>query len=310
MNIKNKSIALNDMKENGFFFLAHDDEFMLENMMNLFGIENENLLKKGVVEQNGFVIIPIEIPYLQGQKFIGIRLLLGVNIAKNLLFIIQPRGFSILERAIDIVMKIKSSEEKAFYLANYLSSYLHEINAFISNKLDLLHERILGTNAGTIQANKNKETQGVADIAEKAISFNESEEVLSHLIEALLMTERCVRWLRRVSANEEVSVLKAKNAINLLNTIKKQAIFNHSRIKNLQQSLMTTLDLKQNHVLKVFTIITAVFTPPTLIGAFYGQNFSYMPELKIENGEILVMIMTGVFALLPMWYIKRKGWLR
>lgn len=310
MNIQNKSIALNDMKENRLFFLTHDDEFMLENITTLFDIENENLLIKGTVEQNGFIIIPIELPVMQEQKFSEIRLLLGINTAKNILFIIQPKGFAILDNAIGIAKKIKLAEDKAFYLVNYLNSYLHETNAFISNKLDLLHEKILATNAGTFQANKNNETQGVADIAEKAISFNESEEVLSHLIEALLMTERCVRWLRRVSVNEVESVSKAKYAIDLLKTIKKQAMFNHSRIKNLQQSLMTTLDLKQNHVLKIFTIITAVFTPPTLIGAFYGQNFSYMPELKIVNGEILVIIMTGVFALLPMWYIKKKGWLR
>ena len=73
---------------------------------------------------------------------------------------------------------------------------------------------------------------------------------------------------------------------------------------------MTTLDLKQNQIIKVFTVVTAVFTPPTLIAAYYGQNFANMPELALGWGEWFVMGTTALFALVPLVYIKRKGWLR
>jgi magnesium transporter len=95
-----------------------------------------------------------------------------------------------------------------------------------------------------------------------------------------------------------------------IQSLRRYARFQHDKIRNLQQSLMTTLDLKQNQVIKVFTVVTAVFLPPTLIAAFYGQNFANMPELEIIGGEWLVMGMTAVFALAPLAYVKRKGWMR
>ena len=73
---------------------------------------------------------------------------------------------------------------------------------------------------------------------------------------------------------------------------------------------MTSLNVRQNQVVKVFTIITAVFLPPTLIATFYGMNFSVMPELSWEWGFTATILLTLLAALLPLWYIKRKGWLR
>jgi magnesium transporter len=62
-------------------------------------------------------------------------------------------------------------------------------------------------------------------------------------------------------------------------------------------------------VVKVFTI-TAVFLPPTLIATFYGMNFSEMPEFSWTLGFPASILMTLIAALLPLIYIKRRGWLR
>jgi len=53
---------------------------------------------------------------------------------------------------------------------------------------------------------------------------------------------------------------------------------------------MTTLDVKQNQIVKVFTIITTVFLPPTLIATFYGMNFSVMPELSFGAGKLCLRL--------------------
>ncbi|WP_371265616.1 CorA family divalent cation transporter [Nitrosospira briensis] len=46
------------------------------------------------------------------------------------------------------------------------------------------------------------------------------------------------------------------------------------------------------------------------MGTFYGMNFAVMPELSWEHGFIYSMVLTLSAALLPLLYIKRKGWLR
>ena len=40
------------------------------------------------------------------------------------------------------------------------------------------------------------------------------------------------------------------------------------------------LDLKQNRIMTVLTVVTTIFMPLTLIVGWYGMNFKYMPELE------------------------------
>lgn len=92
--------------------------------------------------------------------------------------------------------------------------------------------------------------------------------------------------------------------------MKEHATFEHEKARYLQQSVMTSLGVKQNQIVKVFTIITAVFLPPTLVATFYGMNFAVMPELSWRWGFTVTIAMTLAAALLPLIYIRRKGWLR
>jgi hypothetical protein len=50
--------------------------------------------------------------------------------------------------------------------------------------------------------------------------------------------------------------------------------------------------------------------PSTLVATFYGMNFAVMPELAWEHGFTATIIQTLLAALLPLIYIKKKGWLR
>ena len=92
--------------------------------------------------------------------------------------------------------------------------------------------------------------------------------------------------------------------------MKEHFTFEHDKIRYLQGSVTNILNIKQNQIVKIFTIITAVFLPPTLVATFYGMNFAIMPELSWEHGFIYSVILTLVGALLPLVYIKWKGWLR
>jgi len=50
--------------------------------------------------------------------------------------------------------------------------------------------------------------------------------------------------------------------------------------------------------------------PPTLIASLYGMNFQFMPELQWQWGYPFALLLMVGSALLPMWYFRRRGWLR
>ncbi|OFK23244.1 MULTISPECIES: CorA family divalent cation transporter [Olsenella] len=69
------------------------------------------------------------------------------------------------------------------------------------------------------------------------------------------------------------------------------------------------LDVQQNHIVTVLTVVTAIFAPLTLIVGWYGMNFRNMPELDWEWGYPLVVLTSVVIVLGCYGYFKRRGWL-
>ena len=152
---------------------------------------------------------------------------------------------------------------------------------------------------------------GVTEMRDVMSRMNEAEQIVSRTQETQLMLARAARHLMAETPghtsdlDELIGILVAD-----IDGVKQHAGFEHDRIRYLQQSVMTWLNVKQNQIVKVFTIITAVFLPPTLIATFYGMNFTWMPELDWQQGFLVTTLMTLVAALIPLAYIKHKGWLR
>ena len=69
------------------------------------------------------------------------------------------------------------------------------------------------------------------------------------------------------------------------------------------------INIQQNKIIKIFSIASVVFLPPTMIASIYGMNFKFMPELHWELGypfALLLIVMSGVA---PYLFFKKKGWL-
>ncbi len=106
------------------------------------------------------------------------------------------------------------------------------------------------------------------------------------------------------SQKEKIRVL-IKDADSLLN----HTAFHFERLEYLQNTFMGLLDLEQNQIIKVFTLVTVIFTPPTLIASLYGMNFRFMPELDWPYGYPLALGLMVVTAGLTVWFFRRKRWL-
>ncbi|MBQ6019745.1 MAG: magnesium transporter CorA [Clostridia bacterium] len=78
------------------------------------------------------------------------------------------------------------------------------------------------------------------------------------------------------------------------------------QIRDLYQS---QLDIKQNHIMTILTVVTTIFMPLTLIVGWYGMNFRYMPELNWKIGYPLVILVSAVIAVGGLIYFKKKKWL-
>jgi magnesium transporter len=85
--------------------------------------------------------------------------------------------------------------------------------------------------------------------------------------------------------------------------------FDFERLEYIQDTLMGLINLKQNVIMKIFTIASVIFLPPTLIASIYGMNFQDMPELKFPYAYPVAITIMALLSLSALLYFKRKKWL-
>ena len=69
------------------------------------------------------------------------------------------------------------------------------------------------------------------------------------------------------------------------------------------------ISVEQNAAMKLFSWAALIFLPPTLIAGIYGMNFKHMPELNWPHGYIMAWALIIGSAVLPILYLKRRGWI-
>jgi len=73
--------------------------------------------------------------------------------------------------------------------------------------------------------------------------------------------------------------------------------------------MLGVVNLEQNNIIKLFSVMAVVLMPPTLIASIYGMNFRAMPELEWTHGYPLALLAMAAAAVVPYWIFKLKKWL-
>ncbi|HUX19694.1 MAG TPA: magnesium/cobalt transporter CorA [Spirochaetia bacterium] len=70
----------------------------------------------------------------------------------------------------------------------------------------------------------------------------------------------------------------------------------------------SNLSKQLNSTMKVLTIISTIFIPPTFLVGVYGMNFHFMPELSWKWGYFALWALMLLIAAGMVWFFKRKKW--
>ncbi len=73
-----------------------------------------------------------------------------------------------------------------------------------------------------------------------------------------------------------------------------------------REAYMAALDYNANRIMKLFTVVTTVFLPLTLIVGWYGMNFKYMPELESRFGYPAVIVLSILVVVLSLLFFQKK----
>lgn len=101
----------------------------------------------------------------------------------------------------------------------------------------------------------------------------------------------------------------AERLIKDAKSLAEQSIFLNDKINFQLESALGMINVEQNLIAKIFSVVALIFLPPTLVAGFYGMNFTHMPELTWKYGYAMAIILMVLFAILPYVYFRHKRWL-
>ena len=112
---------------------------------------------------------------------------------------------------------------------------------------------------------------------------------------------------RRPEGAELDAALKAE--LRDVDALEVHAEFLHSRVALASDATLGSIDLAQNTTVRIVSVVSVLFLPPTLIASVYGMNFARMPELAQPWGYPAALVLMLASALITWAVFRWKGWL-
>lgn len=174
----------------------------------------------------------------------------------------------------------------------------------VVNELDKLSHDIFALDS--FEASRRTPSQMMKDILRK---LGASADLNSKINESLHSMNRLLTFFRHIPGNSK----EVNNGISTLltdvNALSTQTAFLSDKLTFQLDATLGMINVEQNMIVKIFSIVTVFFAPPMLLASVYGMNFDTMPELRWHYGYPMAVGMMAVCALVPYLFFRRKGWL-
>lgn len=156
-------------------------------------------------------------------------------------------------------------------------------------------------------SNQLKTDEDVSD--DILIAIKEFQEKTMLIRENIVDRQRvCSNMLK-----SEMFPTEAKNKLSIIikdiNSLFEHTRFSFDRLEYLQDTFLGLVNIQQNKIIKIFTIVSVIFLPPTLVASMYGMNFDFMPELHWRYGYLWALGLMVAFVAAILVYFHRKRWL-
>jgi magnesium transporter len=131
----------------------------------------------------------------------------------------------------------------------------------------------------------------------------------SQISESLHSLNRLLVFMRQLSGTESHTVAAFDLLISDTSALKTQCAFLSDKVTFLLDATLGLINVEQNVITKIFSVVAVFFLPPTLVSSIYGMNFIHMPELGWIAGYPMALGIMALCAIIPYIYFRKKGWL-
>jgi magnesium transporter len=136
------------------------------------------------------------------------------------------------------------------------------------------------------------------------------EDLNGRIRRNVMDTRRAVSFMMRSRMLSASQFEEARQILRDIESLDNHTAFLFDKINFLMDATVGFININQNKTIKIFSVASVALLPPTLIASVYGMNFKLMPELEWGYGYAYAIVLMIASALVPMWYFRRRGWLK
>ncbi|MDB5897310.1 MAG: corA [Ramlibacter sp.] len=198
------------------------------------------------------------------------------------------RAPGLIEDAKEVLLKLFDAD--AEYSADTLEGIYDELEKVSK---DVLSGEVTDTVAGEVLA-----------------AIARQEDLNGRIRRNVMDTRRAVSFMMRSRMLNADQFDDARQILRDIESLDNHTAFLFDKINFLMDATVGFININQNKIIKIFSVASVALLPPTLIASIYGMNFKLMPELDWAMGYPYALALMVASALVPMWYFRKRGWLR
>jgi len=217
----------------------------------------------------------------------------------------HPKSFALFIAALHRVPE--NWRSGAALLAKLLETIVDrtaEILELSVSRIDILSMHVFGERARKVRKPSNYLEEKLRDIAGH-------HRMISKVRDSLGSLSRLLTFFYTIPAIQQDREAKelCRTVSRDIQSLSEHASFIAGNITFLLDASLGLINIEQNSIIKIFSIASVVFLPPTLVASVYGMNFQVMPELTWVAGYPYSLALMVISAVVPFFFFRWKGWL-
>lgn len=163
-----------------------------------------------------------------------------------------------------------------------------------------------------------QEIENLAQQLEDKVLANKLEEINAPMA---ALRKKTMAWLRYYSQLDDVAYKLCENENGFFSKdeqrllrmfeervirLREQSQFLREYCTQIQSLFQAEVDIRQNRIMQILTIVTTVFLPLSLLVGWYGMNFTGMPELHWRYGYPLIIAISVIIVAISLFVCKKK----
>ncbi len=137
------------------------------------------------------------------------------------------------------------------------------------------------------------------------------EDLNGRIRRNVMDTRRAVSFMMRSKMLNADQFDEARQILRDIESLDSHTAFLFDKINFLMDATVGFININQNKIIKIFSVASVALLPPTLIASIYGMNLKF-PEFEWLGAAAYpyVLVLMAASALVPMWYFRKRGWLK